>query len=244
MTVRHEVIQQGPLIYGRKVAIRDIDDLIRQHSQLVRRLAWHVHSRMSSTVEIEDLVQIGTIALVEAGRNFEDRGIPFVPYASTRIRGAMIDELRRVSRVCRAGMANRRVLVATRARLEQLYMRPPTDAEMAEALNLDSAGYHAFVGSTQNVQVDSIDDSYTDHDIWFADSDDAADVKIEQAELASVLAQNIASLPEREALVLNLYFIEELNLHEIGEVLQLTPARVCQIKKRALDSLREMMGDD
>jgi RNA polymerase sigma factor FliA len=242
--MRHEVIQQGSLVYGRTAAVRDMDDLIRQHSQLVRRLAWHVHSRMSSTVEIEDLVQIGMIALVEAGRNFEDRGIPFVPYASTRIRGAMIDELRRVSRVCRSGMANRRTLMATRKRLEQLHMRPPTDAEMAQALNLDSAAYHEFVGSAQNVQVDSIDDSYTDHDIWFADGEESADVQMEQAELAQSLAENIASLNEREALVLNLYFIQELNLHEIGEVLQLTPARVCQIKKRALDSLREMMRED
>ena len=242
--MRNEVIQQGSLVYGRNAATRDIDDLIRQHSQLVRRLAWHVHSRMSSTVEIEDMVQIGMIALVEAGRNFEDRGIPFVPYASMRIRGAMIDELRRVSRVCRAGMVNRRVLVATRTRLEQQHMRPPTDAEMAEALNLDPANYHEFVGSALNVQVDSIDESYSDHDIWFADSEDAADVQIEQAELARLLAENIANLNEREALVLNLYFIEELNLHEIGQVLHLTPARVCQIKKRALDNLREMMSDE
>lgn len=239
--MRQEVIQQGPLVYGRKTAARDIDDLIHQHSQLVRRLAWHVHSRMSSTVEIEDLIQIGMIALVEAGRNFQERGIPFVPYARTRIRGAMIDELRRVSRLCRSGMANRRVMVATRKRLEQQHLRPPTDAEMAEALGLDSARYHEFVGSTQDVQLDSIDDSYTDHDIWFADHEDAADVQIEKAELASLLAEQIASLGEREALVLNLYFIEELNLHEIGTLLQLTPARVCQIKKRALDGLRQAM---
>ena len=239
--MRHEVIPHGSLTYGRKAAPRDLEQLLRQHSQLVRRIAWHVHSRMSTTVEIEDLIQIGMIALAEAGRHFEDRGIPFVPYAKTRVRGAMIDELRRVSMVCRSGMANRRLLVATRKRLEQLFMRPPNDGEIAEALQMDSEAYHRFVGSTQNVQLDSIDDTYTDHDIWFADNDDAADVKLENAERARTLAENIAKLGEREALVLNLYFTEELNLHEIGDVLQLTPARVCQIKKAALANLREMM---
>lgn len=242
--MRHEIIQHGSLTYGRKVTARDVENLLRQHSQLVRRTAWHVHSRMSTTVEIEDLVQIGMIALAEAGRHFEDRGVPFVPYAKTRIRGAMIDELRRVSRLCRSGMANRRTLVATRKRLEQLFMRAPHDAEVAEALHLDPVAYHQFVGSTQNVQLDSIDDSYTDHDIWFADNEDAADVQLENAELTRALADSIASLNEREALVLNLYFIEELNLHEIGEILHLTSARVCQIKKVALASLREMMGDE
>lgn len=242
--MRHEIIQHGSLTYGRNAAVRDVENLLRQHSQLVRRIAWHVHSRMSSTVEIEDLIQIGMIALAEAGRHFEDRGIPFVPYAKTRIRGAMIDELRRVSRLCRSGMANRRTLVATRKRLEQRLMRTPHDAEVAEALNLDPVAYHQFVGSTQNVQLDSIDDSYTDHDIWFADNEDSVDVKLENAELTRALADNIASLNEREALVLNLYFVEELNLHEIGDVLHLTPARVCQIKKVALGKLREMMSEE
>lgn len=239
--MRHETIQQGPLIYGRNSAAHDVDALIRQHSQLVRRLAWYVHSRMSSTVEIEDLIQVGMIALVEAGRNFEERGIPFIPYANTRIRGAMIDELRRASRQCRSAMANRRTLFAARKRLEQQLLRPPTDAEMAQALELDAAAFHELVFSAQTVQVDPIDDNYSDHDLSFADMDETADVKMERAELASLLAENIASLPERDALVLNLYFVDELNLHEIGEILKLTPARVCQIKKRALESVADMM---
>lgn len=239
--MRNEVIQHGSLTYGRKGAARDADEIIRQYGQLVRKTAWHVHSRMSTAVEIEDLVQIGMIALVEAARHFEDRGIPFVPYASTRIRGAMIDELRRVSRLCRSGMVNRRTLVATRKRLEQQLMRPPSDAEMAEALQLGADGYYQMVASAQDSQVNSIDDSYSDHDIWFADDAHGADETIERAELARTLADNIASLSEREALVLNLYFVEEMNLHEISEVMKLTSARICQIKKAALGRLREMM---
>lgn len=241
--MRHEVIEQGVLVYNRKSAVNDIDELIRRHSQLVRRIAWHVYSRMSSTVEVEDLIQVGMIALVEAGRNFEDRGIPFAPYAQTRIKGAMVDELRRGSRRSRSAMVNRRVLQNMRKRLEQEHMRPPTDAEMAVALDLDPTAYHAMTLSAQIVEIDSIDDNYSDHDICFADDGEAADGSLEKADLARVLAESIAHLPEREALILNLFFIEEMNLHEIGAIVQLTSARVCQIKKAALEKLRGMMGD-
>lgn len=241
--MRHDPVQHDTLIYTRNGPQQAAEQLIREHSQLVRRLAWHVHSRMSTAVEIEDLVQIGMITLLEAARNFEDRGAPFIPYASMRIRGSMIDELRRVSRMCRSGMANRRALTATRARLEQQLMRPPTDAEMAEELKLDAATYHEWVASAQHVQQESFEESYSDSDIWFADEDRGADEQLEMAQLTEILSQNISQLNEREALILNLYFVEEMNLHEIGEVMKITSARVCQIKKSALDRLRAMMTD-
>ncbi len=89
--------------------------LVQSHSNIVRRIAWHVHSRMSSAIDVEDLMQIGLVALVEAAQNFEDRGIAFAPYAATRVRGAMVDALRRDARMGRAGMANRRYLASIRA---------------------------------------------------------------------------------------------------------------------------------
>lgn len=241
--MRHDPIEHEALVYTRNGPQQAAEQLIRKHSQLVRRIAWHVHSRMSTAVEIEDLVQIGMIALLEAARNFEERGVPFVPYASTRIRGSMIDELRRVSRMCRSGMANRRTLTATRAQLEQQLMRAPTDAEMAAALNLDAATYHEWVASAQHVQQESFEESYSDSDMWFADEERGADEQLEMSQLSAMLSQNIKQLNEREALILNLYFVEEMNLHEIGEVMKITSARVCQIKKAALDKLRVLMAD-
>lgn len=238
--MRHEAIRS----YVQNSAPLEADMLIRQHGPLVRRIAWHVHSRMSTAVEIEDLVQTGLIALVEAARQFEDRGIPFVPYATMRIRGAMVDELRKAARMHRSGMANRRTLMRVRERLQQHYMRPPTDAEIAADLSMDAESYHRFVASAQDVQLDSIEDSYSDHDIGFSDGSDDAHASMEGREMSRLLAANIAKLAERDAMVLNLYFVEEMNLHEIGEVLDLTPARVCQIKKSALAKLREMMPTD
>ena len=217
--------------------------LIDKHSALVRRIAWHVHSRMSTAIEVEDLIQIGLIALVEAAQNFEERGIAFVPYASTRIRGAMIDALRRDARMCRAGMANRRYLAGIRARLENEYMRAPSDAEMVAATGLEPAAYFNMAASTRALQQDSIEDNYSDHDMWFADLADGADTMLEKAELRETLAANLALLGEREALILQLYFVEELNLDEIGDTLGIGAARVCQIKKAALDKMKAMMAD-
>jgi RNA polymerase sigma factor for flagellar operon FliA len=216
--------------------------LVEAHSALVRRIAWHVHSRMSSAIEVEDLIQIGLVALVEAAQNFEDRGISFVPYAATRIRGNMVDALRRDARMGRAGMANRRYLAGIRARFEQENMRAPNDAEMAAA-GLDPAAYHVMVASTQPVGQESIEDSYSDHDMWFADMADAADTMLEKAQLREALIANLSKLSEREALILQLYFVEELNLDEIGETLGVGAARVCQIKKAALDKMKMMMAD-
>jgi RNA polymerase sigma factor FliA len=217
--------------------------LIETHSTLVRRVAWHVHSRMSTAIEVEDLIQIGFIALVEAAQHFEDRGIAFAPYASTRIRGAMVDALRRDARMGRAGMANRRYLAGIRAKLEQAFMRPPSDAEMADAAGLEPQAYFAMAASTQAVAQDSIDESYSDHDMWFADLADSADTALEKAQLRENLVASLAKLSEREAMILQLYFVEELNLDEIGETLGVGAARVCQIKKAALDKMRMMMTD-
>lgn len=217
--------------------------LIETHSAMVRRIAWHVHSRMSSAIEVEDLIQIGLVALVEAAQNFEDRGLAFTPYAQTRIRGAMVDALRRDARMGRAGMANRRYLAGIRARLEQEYMRAPSDAEMAGAAGLEPAAYHAMAASAVPVGQESIDECYSDHDMWFADLADGADTALEKAQLRDALVANLGKLSQREAMILQLYFVEELNLDEIGETLGVGAARVCQIKKVALDKMRAMMAD-
>jgi RNA polymerase sigma factor FliA len=235
----HSVIETSAFGYSQNRNTPEM--LIEMHSALVRRTAWHVHSRMSSAIEIEDLMQIGMIALIEAARTFEDRGIAFAPYASTRVRGAMIDELRRDARMSRAGMVNRRLLASTRAKLESELGRSVNDAEMAQAMQMDAETYHATVASTHALRQDSIDETYSDHDMFFADLAEGADTQLEKAELCAVLTDNMSRLAEREALVLQLYFVEELNLDEIGETLGVGAARVCQIKKAALDKLRSYM---
>ncbi|RST31555.1 FliA/WhiG family RNA polymerase sigma factor [Sphingomonas ginkgonis] len=234
-------VRQDAFTYTRGPVRLDADALVREHRELVRRIAWHVHSGVSSRIELEDLVQIGLVALVEAARGFEERGAAFRPYAATRVRGAMIDHLRREARLSRGGMVNRRKLAAARAELESRIGRHASDAELAEALGLAPDEYHALVASTQALEQDSIDEVYADDQPWFADLGERVDERMEREQLLAGMAAAIGRLPEREAMVLQLYFVEELNLNEIGEVLNVGAARVCQLKKAALDKLRRTL---
>lgn len=231
------------LTYGRKAGAVRPEQLARQYMPLVRKIAWHVHGRVSSAIEIEDLLQIGMVALVEAANGYEDRGLGFATYAQMRVRGAMIDHLRRHATLCRSAMARRKQLLAARARLEQRLGRAPGEAEVAAELGLDPSAYRSFADSAEMVQEQSIDEVYSDQSMWFADVEDRADQMLERESLKKALAAGIGKLPEREAMVLQLYFVEEMNLDEIGATLDIGAARVCQIKKAALDKLRGLLKD-
>lgn len=229
--------------YGRNPGKLGPQALIQAHMPLVRKIAWHVHARVASAIEIEDLIQIGMVALIEAASAFEDRGHAFATYATVRIRGAMIDRLRASAGLQRSAIARRRELAATRAKLEQRLGRRAGDAEMAEAMGLEAGAYRELVDGAIATTHESMDEVYSDHAMWFADlGEDAAD-GIDREALQGAIAEAIAELPEREALVLQLYFVEELNLEEIRQVLGVTAARICQIKKAALDKVRAKLAD-
>jgi RNA polymerase sigma factor for flagellar operon FliA len=217
--------------------------LARQYMPLVRKIAWHVHGRVSSAIEVEDLLQIGMVALVEAANSFEDRGLGFAAYAQLRVRGAMIDHLRRQATLCRSAMTRRKQLGKVRNGLEQKLGRLPTEAEMSVEMGLEPAAYREVADSVEMVQHTSMDEVYSDQSMWFADVEDRADDVMERESLKKALAACIGELPQREAMVLQLYFVEELNLEEIGHTLDIGAARVCQIKKAALDKLREKLRD-
>lgn len=234
--------EQPGLTYGRTAGTSP-DQLARQYMPLVRKIAWHVHGRVSNAIEIEDLLQIGMVALVEAANGFEDRGHGFASYAQMRVRGAMIDHLRKQATICRSAMARRKTLMATRAKLEQRFGRPATEAEVAKELDLDDVSYREMVDGTEMAQHQSIDEVYSDQSMWFADVEDRADDILERESLKKAVAACISDLPQREAIVLQLYFVEEMNLDEIGQTLDIGAARVCQIKKAALDKLRERLSD-
>lgn len=230
------------LTYGRRTGPTP-DQLAQQYMPLVRKIAWHVHGRVSSAIEIEDLLQIGMVALVEAANNFEDRGHGFASYAQLRVRGAMIDHLRRHATLCRSAMARRKTIQTARTALEQQLGRPPREAEIAAHLGLDAADWRALADGTDMAQIQSMDEVYSDQSMWFADVTERADETVEREALKQAMASCIGDLPQREAMVLQLYFVEEMNLEEIGLTLDIGAARVCQIKKAALDKLRARLVD-
>ena len=235
-------IAVGSHTYG-KPGEHSPERLARQYMPLVRKIAWHVHGRVSTAIEVEDLLQIGMVALVEAANSFEDRGLGFAAYAQLRVRGAMIDHLRRQATLCRSAMARRKEIAGVRNRLEQQLGRLPTEAEMSSEMGLEPAAYREAADSVEMVQHTSMDEVYSDQSMWFADVEDRADQVLERESLKKALAACISELPQREAMVLQLYFVEEMNLEEIGQTLDIGAARVCQIKKAALDKLREKLRD-
>lgn len=221
----------------------DPDDLIRTHLGLVRKLAWQVHSRMSSAIDVEDLIQMGTINLIESTRSFEDRGeATFATYATMRVRGGMIDALRRSATMVRSAIRRRREFGTARAALEGTLGRHATDGEMAAHLDLTVQAFRLAAAATHGVRHESIDDVYSDHSEWFADDAPDAFDDLSRSRLKAAVSAAIAKLPSRQALVLQLYYVDELKLEEIGLTLDVGAARVCQIKKAALAKVRAILA--
>lgn len=218
----------------------DMEALVRKHLPRVRRIAWHVHGSMSTIVDVEDLVQIGLIALVEAAGSFEDRGaVTFEQYLHTRVRGSMIDELRRQATLTRGAMKRRKVYTETVAAMTDAIGTRPTDLMVAEKLGLTLEKLRTDYATAEAVRFESVDDVYTDQGPWFMSDEPSPFDRLADADQRDALIAAITDLPEREQLVIQLYYVEELNLEEIGQVLEVGAARVCQIKKSAHDRLKK-----
>ncbi len=218
-----------------------VEALVDEYAPLVRRIAWQVFSRVSRTSELDDLIQTGLIALIEASRNYEERGFAFATYATTRIRGAMIDQLRREADVGRSAMVAAKRIQATRAALEQQLLRAPAATEMAAALDLSPEDYFALERNATHGRSTSLDELTDIGAFLLPDDGVGAGDQCEQDNLMGALRQCIACLSDREQMVLQLYFFEELNLHEIGLTLDVSAARICQIKREAMAKVDRMM---
>lgn len=220
----------------------EADAIIRQHLPLVRRIAWHVHGSMSSLIEVEDLVQVGLVALVEAAASFEERGVEFGHYLKARLRGAMIDELRRQATTTRGAMRRRRQYHEAVTALSQVAGQVPTDEAVAEKLGVTTEKLRTDYKTAEAVRMEPIDDVYADDLPWFADDTPDAFEQLAESDLRDALIAAITALPEREAMVIQLYYVEELNLEEIGQVLGVGAARVCQIKSAAHARLKKALA--
>ena len=218
----------------------DMEATVRKHLPMVRRVAWHVHGSMSTIVDVEDLVQIGLVALVEAAGAFEDRGqVTFEQYLHTRVRGSMIDELRRQATLTRGAMKRRKLYTDMIASMTDAIGTRPTDLMVAERLGVTLEKLRTDYATAEAVRFESVDDVYTDEGPWFMSDEPSPFDQLADADQRDALIAAISELPEREQLVIQLYYVEELNLEEIGQVLEVGAARVCQIKKSAHDRLKK-----
>lgn len=232
-----------PLTYRPGQQAPDMNALVRKHAALVRRIAWHVHGGMSAAIDIEDLIQTGLVALVEAAGSFEDRGlVTFQQYLATRVRGSMIDALRRHATMTRGAMRRRRAYHDAIAALTAALGHAPDEAALAEKLGVTIEKLRSDYATAEAVKFEHIDDVYADDLPWFASDEPNAFEQLAEGELRETLIAAIAALPEREAQVVQLYYVEELNLEEIGLVLGVGAARVCQIKAAAHGRLKKALA--
>ena len=215
------------------------DELIVRHADLVKRIAYHLAGRLPPSVAVDDLIQAGMLGLMEAASNWSmNRGASFETYAGIRIRGAMIDALRKLDWAPRSVHRQARAVAAAVREVEQRSGRDARDHEVAEHMGLSMEDFHKALQDAACCQVASLDDTEGDH--YADDADPFRDAADDQFRAA--LAGAIAHLPERERLVMSLYYSDGLNLKEIGAVLEVTESRACQLHGQALTRLRARLA--
>lgn len=218
--------------------------LVASHMDLVRKIAWHMHGRVGRLAEIEDMLQVGYMGLVDASQRYTPRqGATFAAYAAIRIRGSIIDFLRASSSLCRATIVMQQKMRAAVNKLEQQLMRPPEKAEIATEMGITTGELEEWESQFGASQIRSLDEVYTDHSMLFSDNNRTVEDKLMNDQMRAMLRRALERLPEREAMVLQLYFVEELNVYEIAEILGVTTGRVSQIKKSAVTRLRELIAE-
>jgi len=217
----------------------DVEELIKSHSDLVRKIAWQVHGRTRHTTEIEDVMQVGFTGLVNAAQQYTRKeGATFGTYASIRIKGAIIDYLRKSSNLCRTTIQMKKRYNHAQNHLQTKLMRQPTITELSTAMGMSETELQEWEQAFQANAHDSLDNVYDQYSIWYASDEDSPEEKLNQNQLQNLLKLALHELNEKEALVIQLYYVEELNVFEIAEVLEVSTGRVSQIKKAAIANLR------
>lgn len=217
------------------------DSLIEDYLPTVRRLALNLKVRLPESIEVDDLIQAGFVGLLDALSRYDhSTGVAFGAFASQRIRGAMIDELRTRDWLPRSVRRNARLMEESIRRLEQRYSRPPEEREIAAEMNMSLEDYRQLLSDTNNGYLLGLEELEEEGGDLPA-TESAADSPIEnllEGENKALVVAAIDSLPEREKQLLALYYKEELNLKEIGLVFGVSESRVCQLHSQAIKRLR------
>jgi RNA polymerase sigma factor FliA len=220
------------------------DQLVVQFAPLVKRLAYHMLLKLPASVLVDDLIQNGMIGLLDASTRFEEGlGAQFETYAVQRIRGSMLDGLREEDRLPRGLRREMRRVEAAIQKLEHKHGRHPNEAELAESLDMPLADYQKLLHDARGHQLVYLEDMSGDGDEDFLERHQTGAVTdplamLEDANMRAALVTAIDNLPEREKLMMSLYYEEDLNLREIGEVMGVTESRVCQLHSQAVLRLR------
>ena len=215
------------------------ETLIKSCLNLVKKIAWHYHGRVKNIIEIDDLIQIGMLGLVTAADNFiEKPGITFSSYARIRIKGEIVDFLRKNSNLCRTTIVNKQKYDKSFENLQKDLNRDPNDNELVQDLNIDINELHKWKEAFAVNKLENIDAVYDEFSIWFLSKENDPEEKFNELELRNALLAALKKLEKVEALIIQLYYVEELNVYEIAKILELTNGRISQIKSTAIKKLR------
>ena len=227
----------------------DKDQLVTQYAPLVKRIAYHLMAKLPASVQVEDIIQNGMIGLLDAISRYEEGlGAQFETYAVQRIRGAMLDGLRENDWLPRSLRRDMRRIEAAVHLLEQQFGRHPSEKELADALDLPLVDYQKMLQEARGYQLvyfedfaASEDDDYLERHAVVTAQDNPLDLLLDHS-MRQTLVRAIEDLPEREKTVMGLYYEEDLNLREIGEVLGVSESRVCQLHSQAIARLRSRIN--
>ena len=225
----------------------DSDQLVMSNAHLVKRIAYHMMNRLPASVQVDDLIQAGMIGLIEASRNYDaSQGASFETYAGIRIRGSMLDEIRRSDWTPRSVHRKARMVAEAMREIENEHGRDARDQEVAESLDIPLEEYHKILLDASGSRIFSLEELQAVGELPTESTERAVASPLEGIQKESfkdALADAIAGLPERERLVVGLYYDEEMNLREIGEVLGVSESRVCQIHSQAALRLRSRLSE-
>ena len=223
----------------------DNNAMLKQYGPLVRRLAHQMIAKLPANVELDDLIQVGMIGLNDAlGRFDAGQGVQFETFATQRIRGAMLDELRGTDWMSRGNRRQQRSIESAVHKLEQKLGRAPAESEIAAEMGLSLTDYQELLGKVRGTQLvyledmsgDDGDDDYLDRHV--ADEGFNPLAQLQDQRMRQALVDGIKNLPEREQYVMSMYYEHDMNLKEIAAVLKVTESRVCQLHSQSIARLR------
>jgi len=227
----------------------DRSALIKQYQPLVRKLAHYMMAKLPPSVEVDDLIQVGLIGLADALSRYEaSQGVQFETFATQRIRGAMLDELRGNDWMSRGSRKSQKEIETTMRRLEHRLGRTPIESEIAAEMGLSLADYQSLLGKVRGTQLVYLedmarssedDDNFLDRHV--ADSDADPMNVLRDHRLRESLVAAIKGLPDREQYIMSMYYEQDMNLKEIAAVLDITESRVCQLHSQSIARLRAKM---
>ena len=221
-----------------------IEKLVKNNLDLVKKIAWQIFGKVNNVVEIEDLIQQGMEGLIQAAQKYTSKeGVDFTQYAYLRIRGSIIDYLRKNSNLCRTTIKKKQEFDSAYNFLLNKLSKEPTKVELIKHLGITNDEFSYWENAFQANKVQSLDEIYDEFSILFASNNTNPEEQFSDLEMKNLLKNALKNLNQREIMVTQLYYVEELNVYEIADILQISTGRISQIKKTIVEKLRKIINE-